>query len=214
MKTLNTLIVTLAAMVIVTPANAQLGKLGKGIPGVGGSKQEGGADVGKVEEEVFSKATPAADALYECIKLYAEALNLKLKDNTEAVKNASKSAIVMAKMSAFKDGGMQLQMAAKDPDKINMSPEQQEKFKQAHAKLREGFAKFVVVAVPVGLAIKEVTDKDPKALLLHKDLGLLGVACTKDVKTIADVGIASAKIGKAKVKAFPEGADDFNPNSK
>ena len=181
----------------ILPTQAQLGGLGKKLLGNAGG-QQGGADLGKMEDDLFSKMTPAADLLEAASKLYEEALESKRKDNTEASKKTSKSPAPLAKFKAARAAGGTIAEAAKNPDKVNMSPEQKEKFKQAHAKLREGFAAFVAVSVPVALAIKEVTDKDPKALLLHPDLALLGLACVKDVATFAKMGIDSAKFAKAK----------------
>lgn len=201
------------AVAIESPTQAQLGGLIKKSLGGGGEQAGGGAEIGKMEEDLFSRVTPAADLLHESIQLYKEVLGLKIKDNTEAVKDKSKGAVVMAKFSACREGGKELEKAAKNLDKINMSPEQQEKYKQAHAKFREGFVAFVAVSVPVALAIKEITEKDPKALLFNKDLVLLGVACVRDLKTFADVGIASSRIGKAKIKEFPDDANNFKADT-
>ena len=194
----------------ILPTQAQLGGFGKKLLGNAGD-QQGGADLGKMENDLFSKMTPAADLLEAASKLYDEALGLKKKDNKKAAKKDSKGVIVLAGMKAATETGKGLGNAAKNPDSVTMSPEQKEKFKQAHAKLREGFAAFVAVTVPVALAIKEVTEKDPKALLFHPELAMLGLACVKDVATFAKMGVDSAKFAKAKLIDVPSGEAGFIP---
>ena len=193
----------------ILPTQAQLGGLGKKLLGNAGG-QQGGADLGKLEDDLFTKMTPAADLLAAARKLYNEAFDIKEKEGTEKVKDDSKAAGVNAGFKAMGSLGKVMNERAKNPEKIKMSPEQQEKFKQAHAKLGEGFAAFVAVSVPVALAIKEVTEKDPKALLLHPQLALLAVACVKDVTTIAGIGVTSAKLAKElKIPNFNEGNSSF-----
>lgn len=202
------LIVT-ASLTLATNSFAQFGGLSKKIPGVGGGGG-GSVDLGALSTDLFGKFSPAAQDLADASMLYAEALNLKVRDNKAASEKKNQSAVAIENMKIVNDVAKQVSDAAKDPDKVNMSPEQMEKLKQAHAKLLSGGGKFVLVAAPTALAIKQVTDKDPKALIMHPELVALATSCAKDGTTI--LGLLSDSRKLAKAKSIPVSEDsDFTP---
>lgn len=189
-------------------AQAGLGNLGKiaGAAGIG----KGGGDIQKIQSDLFGKFSPASVSLAEAAQLYAEALDLKIRDNSEAAKRKSEEAVAIAHMEYVKAVASEVGKAANDPDKINMSPEQKEKLKQAHTKLLEGGGKFVAVATPTALAINDITSKDPKALLGHPELVSLAAICTKDAGTLLSLLNNSSKLAKAKAIEVPADTE-FKP---
>ena len=198
-----------ACLSLSTPCYAQFGGLSKSIPGLGGGGKVG-VDVGALSTDLFGKFSPAAQDLADAAQLYREALDLKIRDNKAGAEKNNQSAVAIDNMEFVNEVSKEVSKAAKNPDKLNMSPEQKEKLKQAHTKLLSGGGKFVVVAAPTALAIKEVTDKDPSALLGHPELIKLAASCAKDGTTLLSLLNDSRKLCKAKsIEVSAEG--DFTP---
>lgn len=202
MKIVLSIVLSLVAAVSL---QAQLGGIGKKIPGIGGGGGGGWkGDISKLESESFDKATPAAEKLYEASLLFGEAFNLKLKDNTKKAAEKSKNAVVIAKIAVAQDLAKQLSKVKKD--ELKMSPEQKEKYAKAYSAYTTGAIEFAAVGASVGLAIKEVVEQDPVLMASHIDLGLLGAACGKDLYTILDLQLTLWSMGKkADVPGLPEG---------
>jgi hypothetical protein len=179
------------------------------VPGVGAAGAAG-PDVGAMSKDLFGNFTPAAKDLAEAADLYAKALDIKIKDNKAGAESKNESAVDLADMEKVNQVAKEVAEQAKDPDKLNMSPEQKETLKQAHQKLLSGGGKFVAVSAPTALAIKHVTDKDPKALALHPDLVRLAASCAKDGNTILGLLSDSRKLCKAKAIDVPEDTE-FKP---
>lgn len=203
-KNIYTLVIGVAiGFTIPSHVHAQFGGLKKVIPPVVGGGSGGDSSVN--ESEIFNNFSPASVALKEAAILYKEALDLKIKDNTEGAKKKSEGAVVIANMEIVNAVAKELSKAAQNPDKINMSPEQKEKFIKAHAKLLEGGGKFMVVSATTALAIKKITESNPAALVGHPELVQLGVICAKDATILLGLLSDSSKFAKAKAIKTPEG---------
>ncbi len=177
-------------------AQAQLGGLGKSIPGAGGGGGAAGIDLGAKETELFTKFSPASKLLAEAADYYSQALKLKVKDERKKAEGKSEQTQALANYTHAKTVFEQVLKESKKSNAASLSPEAKELLKKGHEKLLEGGAAFVQMAVPTALAIKEITDKDPKALVGHMNLVKLAAICAKDGVTLVGYLGASNKIAK------------------
>ncbi len=214
---MKSVLIVIAAVAITLTSHAQLGGLGKKIPGVGGGDSSGGgnADLGKLESESFEKVTPAAEKTYEASVLFCKALNLQMEEVKEQVGTDSKKGITLARIGAAKKNFDLIKKSKKNA--VNMSPEQKELFSQGHNKLGEAFGLMTAAAVPVGFAISDAMQQvqaNPALALQYKDLAILGAFCLKDIKDIAEVRYMVWEIGrKNQVPGIPESGPEkkFTP---
>lgn len=152
---MKTVLIVIAAIAITLTSHAQLGGLGKKIPGIGGgdSSGESSADLGKLEAESFEKVTPAAEKTYEASVLLCKALELQADEGKEQVAAGTKKGVALARIGQAKKNFASIKKSKKAA--VNMSPEQKELFSQGHNKLGEAFGLMTAVAVPVGFAIAD-----------------------------------------------------------
>jgi len=184
---------SLAAFIclLVWPANGQFGGLGKKLPGIVPSG--GGVDISADVTAINQNLTPASKLLEEASALYQEALGLKKEAAKGKVKQSDLPDLVPTQ-HVVKDEVPAIQTRMEQWNQ-QLNEEQKQKCGQAHAKLTEGTAALALVAAPTALAIKKVTDSDPKGMLLRPDLASLGLLCAKD---------------SAKLMSFVKVATDFN----
>jgi hypothetical protein len=185
-KLLNIMVAVSALIYAITlHTQAQIGGLKK-IPGLGG-----GVDISADLSSITEKLTPASQLLNEAADLYAQALATKRKVATSKLEQGKlpvgPAKSVMDDISAIE--------SAMSQQSIPLTDEQRKQCGQAHEKLIEGTAALALVAAPTALAIKKVTDSDPKGMIMRPDLAMLGILCAKD---------------SVKLLSFTKTAADFN----